>query len=75
MVRQYLVSPDGNAVAVRSDHPEDAWNAWGVIHALHGGHWSSSAELYGWTVVEATDAVLEPPPVEEPPLPAPPEIP
>lgn len=73
MSRLVLVSPDGNAVAIRSDTPDpDAWNAWGVIHAQHGGHWSASPELYGWTVVEATADVLEPPAQEElPPLPDP----
>lgn len=56
MERQYLISPDGNAVAVRSDQADpEAWNACGVMHALHGGHWSASAELVGWTVAEATE--------------------
>ena len=60
MARQYLVSPDGKAVAVRSDQADpEAWNAWGVIHAQHGGHWSATAELIGWTVAEATDETLE----------------
>ena len=67
MVREYLISPDGNAVAVRSDQADpDAWNAWGVIHAQHGGHWSATAELIGWTVAEATGETLSAPGPEAP---------
>ena len=70
MPRQYLVSPDGDAVAVRTDQTDpEAWNAWGVIHARHGGHWSASAELIGWTVSETTDETLEAPPAPEPETP------
>ena len=65
MSRQYLVSPDGNAVAVRSDQADpEAWNAWGVIHAQHGGHCSATAELIGWSVAETTDETVQAP---EPP--------
>lgn len=73
MVREYLISPDGNAVAVRTDQADpEAWNAWGVIHAQHGGHWSATAELFGWTVAEATEeTLLEPEP--ESPLAEPPQ--
>lgn len=69
MVREYLVSPDGNAVAVRTDQADpDAWNAWGVIHAINGGHWSTTAELVGWTVAEATEDTLPAPEPEIPPF-------
>jgi hypothetical protein len=50
-VREIRVSPDGNSVAVRSDAGVDDWNAWGVMSAIHGGHWSSTSELAGWTPV------------------------
>jgi len=75
MVRQTLVSPDGNAVAVRSDQADpEAWNAWGVIHAQNGGHWSATAELIGWQFTEATgEVVLEPGPDEPEMIPPPPE--
>jgi hypothetical protein len=72
MPRQYLVSPDGDAVAVRTDQTDpEAWNAWGVIHARHGGHWSASAELIGWTVAETTDETIEAPAPPAPPTPPP----
>lgn len=70
MSRQYLVSPDGDAVAVRSDQADpEAWNAWGVIHAQRGGHWSATAELIGWSFSEVTEDT-----VEAPAPPAPPEF-
>ena len=53
-VREIRVSPDGNSVAVRSDAPAEAWNAWGVMSALHGGHWSATSELADWTAVGST---------------------
>jgi len=47
------ISPDGQAVAIRSEQEDEtAWNAWGVIHRRHGGHWSSTSELTDWPVVE-----------------------
>jgi hypothetical protein len=63
MSREYLVSPDGKAVAVRTDEPDpQEWNAWGVIHCKNGGHWSSSSELDGWTTIAAPDTTPEPEP-------------
>ena len=56
MDREVRISPDGNMVAVRTDQPEDAWNAWGVIHHYHGGHWSDTNKLADWLVVTATQA-------------------
>ena len=36
-MREMLVSPDGNAVAIRTDQTDpEGWNAWGVINALNG---------------------------------------
>lgn len=46
-------SPDGRSVAVRSVYPEDAFNAWGVMHDQNGGHWAASAEVEHWTVLTA----------------------
>jgi hypothetical protein len=48
--REVRVSPDGNSVAVRTDYPIDAWNAWGVMDANHGGHWSLDKDVADWTV-------------------------
>lgn len=66
MDREVRISPDGMLVAVRSNEAEDAWNAWGVMHCLYGGHWSSTADLAGWSVVTAvqTPPAPEPPPAE-----------
>lgn len=67
-MREMLLSPDGNKIAIRSDQEDpEAWNAWGVFSALHGGHWSATSELWGWTVLTATEEVLvnPAPPVEE----------
>lgn len=73
LTKEIRVSPDGNMVAVRSDNPAEAWNAWGVMHAINGGHWSATSELTGWATVTA---VVEPEPAPEPTLdpnmPAPP---
>lgn len=66
-MREMMVSPDGDKVAIRSDQPDpEAWNAWGVFSALHGGHWSATSELWGWQKLAATEEFLEnPQPVEE----------
>lgn len=53
MNREVRISPDGNAVAIRSDNPADAWNTWGVIHAINGGHWAKTSEVADWSVVTA----------------------
>lgn len=61
-MKDMLVSPDGNAIAIRSDVEDaEAWNAWGVMHSRHGGHWSSTRELYGWTFIAATEQTLTAP--------------
>lgn len=66
MAREIRVSPDGNSVAVRSDFPADNWNAWGVMNAINGGHWSSSNELADWTVVDVPAAPPAPEPTPDP---------
>lgn len=66
-VREVRVSPDGAAVAVRSDWPADAWNAWGVMHAVNGGHWCDSNAVAEWSVA----TVSAPPPAAPEPEPEP----
>lgn len=73
-VREVRVSPDGNAVAVRSDWAADAWNAWGVMHAINGGHWCDTNAVAEWSVVTATEAPVAPEP-EPGPDPVPPPDP
>lgn len=63
MDREVRISPDGMMVAVRSNSAEDAWDAWGVMHCLYGGHWSATSELVGWSVVTAVEALPIPEPL------------
>jgi hypothetical protein len=74
-MREVKVSPCGDMVAVRSDAAPDAWNAWGVMSAINGGHWSKSSELESWAVatVSAPPAAPEPDPVPEPEPPVDPD--
>lgn len=66
-MREMLLSPDGTKVAIRSDQADpEAWNAWGVFSAIHGGHWSATSELWGWTFLTTTDEVLVKPAAPEP---------
>lgn len=51
-VRPVKISPDRTAVAIRSDAPIDAWNAWGVMSALHGGHWSTDQDIQNWVPLD-----------------------
>lgn len=52
MAREIRLSPDGNAVAIRSDEPDpEARNAWGVMRATKGGYWTSTAQIADWTVL------------------------
>lgn len=75
--REVRISPDGDMVAVRSDWPDDAWNAWGVMHAVNGGHWCKSVDVRNWLVAvpgePADDGEPEPqftsPPFSPPLLP------
>ena len=48
-MREVRISTDGNAIAIRTDNEAGAYNAWAVMHVLHGGAWCSSAEVDGWT--------------------------
>jgi len=54
-MREIRVSPDGNAVAIRSDNPVDAQLAWGVLDMTRtgsrvvGGRWAASAQVADWT--------------------------
>jgi len=43
-------------VAIRSSHPEDAYNAWMVGHAQHGGHWATTSEVADWIPMARQDA-------------------
>lgn len=47
-MREIRVSPDGNAVAIRSDRDIDGYEAWGVIHAVHGGSWAMGSAVEDW---------------------------
>jgi hypothetical protein len=49
MVREIRVSPDGNAVAIKSD--TEGSSAWGVFHAVHGGSWVPDSVVEGWDVL------------------------
>ncbi|MEI6376512.1 MAG: hypothetical protein WCO97_04895 [bacterium] len=49
MARQTFLSPDGDAVAIRTDADPDAYNAYAVMHVMHGGAWSGPREVDGWT--------------------------
>lgn len=51
MAREIRISPDGNAVAIRSDQDAEGNSAWGVMHALHGGAWAPASSVEGWTVI------------------------
>lgn len=48
MSREIRVSPDGDAVAIRTDNPEDGRRAWGVIHVHNGSAWSPASVVDGW---------------------------
>lgn len=53
-MREIRVSPDGNSVAIRSDHPEDGPLAWGVMSVemtgarVKGSSWASEDDIAGW---------------------------
>jgi len=53
MSREIRVSPDGDAVAIRSDDTDpESIKAWGIMRALKGGYWARSAQVDGWTVIQ-----------------------
>lgn len=52
MAREVRLSPDGNAVAIRSDDTDPESNkAWGVMRALRGGYWAATEQVADWTVL------------------------
>lgn len=56
-MREIRVSPDRNAVALRTDNPADSWNAWGVMTSINGGHYAGTEEVKDWTVLDVPEAV------------------
>ena len=55
MPRRIKVSPDGNQVAIRSDAPQDEWNAWGSFDAKHGGQWLTDEVVADWTELDVPE--------------------
>lgn len=57
MAREIRVSPDGNTVAIRSDHPADGGLAYGTMNMTMqgnrpvGGKWASAADVADWAVI------------------------
>lgn len=51
--REIRISPDGQAVAIRTDWPIDGNKAFGVIHFEHGGAWVPVSQVEDWTVLGA----------------------
>lgn len=49
--REIRVSPDGEAIAIKSDKDPDGNEAWGVFHYKHGGAWVPFASVEDWTVL------------------------
>lgn len=74
-VREVRVSPDRKSVAIRSDNPAESWNAWGVMNAINGGHWSATSELEGWTTLDVPEGEPEPEPAPAPTVVPPPVLP
>ena len=47
-MREIRVSPDGEQVAIRTDHPADDPRAWGVFKAVKGGAWVNAEVVQDW---------------------------
>ena len=47
-MREVRISPDSDAVAIRTDNDADGNQAWAVIHVRHGGAWTPAASVDGW---------------------------
>lgn len=47
-MREVRRSPDGNAVAIRTDSESGNFNAWAIMNAIAGGHYAPSAEVQTW---------------------------
>lgn len=58
-MKEILVSPDREFVAIRSVYAEDGDMEFGVMHQQRGGHWSSRKALEGWTPLEVPEPELE----------------
>lgn len=53
MPREIRVSPDGDAVAIRSDDQDpESTKAWGVMRALKGGYFCATSQVAEWTVLQ-----------------------
>lgn len=63
------ISTDGDSVAIRSENPVDAWNAWAVMNRINGGYWAKDSQVATWDIVTATEPAPEPPADPEAPLP------
>jgi hypothetical protein len=56
-MREIRVSPDGDKVAIRSDHPADSSLAWGTLDMTLkgnrpvGGRWASGDDVADWSVL------------------------
>lgn len=48
-MREVRVSPDGQAVAIRTDNDDD--REWGVMHAIHGGAWAPASVVEDWAAL------------------------
>ena len=52
MDREIRLSPDGMAVAIRTDEPDpESWGAWGVMHIKNSSHWCKTSHVADWNVV------------------------
>ena len=49
--REVRISPDGQAVAIKTDNDPDGNQAWGLIHYQHGGAWVPEASVADWITV------------------------
>lgn len=55
------ISPDRMAVAMRTDNPADAWNAWAYIHKVTGGGFLSAADVADWNPLTVSETAAEAP--------------
>lgn len=56
---QYLVSPDGHAIAIRSIYDEDGITAYGIMTDKQGGHWGKKVDVEGWQELAPVVAPVE----------------
>lgn len=50
-MREIRLSPDGEAVAIRTDESVESVKAWGVMEVGRGGYWVRDAFVDGWAVI------------------------